>query len=577
MEELRALATNVDIGWTLVGAALVFFMQAGFAMVETGLTRAKNAGNIVMKNLMDFCIGTPIYWFIGFGIMFGGTGALIGGLDLFSMKSTDYTTMIFQTVFCATSATIVSGAMAERTKFSSYCIYSALISLFVYPISGHWIWGGGWLAQLGFHDFAGSTAVHMVGGVAAFVGAAILGPRIGKYDKNGKPNAILGHSMTLAALGVFILWFCWFGFNGCSTVALSGDGATNAARIFYTTNLAAAMATVTVLIITWVRYKKPDVSMTLNGSLAGLVAITAGCDTVTPVGAALIGVIAGFAVVFGIEFVDQKLKVDDPVGAVGVHGICGCLGTILTGLFAYYDFGNGEKLGLFYGGGIHFLGLQILGVVVVITWVAVTMTIIFNVLKHTIGLRASAVEEIEGLDIHEHGLASAYADFALTSSINNFSGSGTTAIPTELPKKAVPVDDAVPVQVRSETAPIASDTHLTKITIVAKQSKFDDLKDALNGIGVTGMTVTNVLGCGIQKGKAEFYRGVQMDMNLLPKIQVDVVVSKVAPEKVIATAKKALYTGHIGDGKIFVYNVQNVIKVRTGEEGVDALQGEDFF
>ncbi len=577
MEELRALATNVDIGWTLVGAALVFFMQAGFAMVETGLTRAKNAGNIVMKNLMDFCIGTPIYWFIGFGIMFGGTGALIGGLDLFSMKSTDYTTMIFQTVFCATSATIVSGAMAERTKFSSYCIYSALISLFVYPISGHWIWGGGWLAQLGFHDFAGSTAVHMVGGVAAFVGAAILGPRIGKYDKNGKPNAILGHSMTLAALGVFILWFCWFGFNGCSTVALSGDGATNAARIFYTTNLAAAMATVTVLIITWVRYKKPDVSMTLNGSLAGLVAITAGCDTVTPVGAALIGVIAGFAVVFGIEFVDQKLKVDDPVGAVGVHGICGCLGTILTGLLAYYDFGNGEKLGVFYGGGIHFLGLQILGVVVVIAWVAVTMTIIFNVLKHTIGLRASAVEEIEGLDIHEHGLASAYADFALTSSINNFSGSGTTAIPTELPKKAVPVDDAVPVQVRSETAPIASDTHLTKVTIVAKQSKFDDLKDALNGIGVTGMTVTNVLGCGIQKGKAEFYRGVQVDMNLLPKIQVDVVVSKVAPEKVIATAKKALYTGHIGDGKIFVYNVQNVIKVRTGEEGVDALQGEDFF
>ena len=577
MEELRALATNVDIGWTLVGAALVFFMQAGFAMVETGLTRAKNAGNIVMKNLMDFCIGTPIYWFIGFGIMFGGTGALIGGLDLFSMKSTDYTTMIFQTVFCATSATIVSGAMAERTKFSSYCIYSALISLFVYPISGHWIWGGGWLAQLGFHDFAGSTAVHMVGGVAAFVGAAILGPRIGKYDKNGKPNAILGHSMTLAALGVFILWFCWFGFNGCSTVALSGDGATNAARIFYTTNLAAAMATVTVLIITWVRYKKPDVSMTLNGSLAGLVAITAGCDTVTPVGAALIGVIAGFAVVFGIEFVDQKLKVDDPVGAVGVHGICGCLGTILTGLFAYYDFGNGEKLGLFYGGGIYFFGLQILGVVVVIAWVAVTMTIIFNVLKHTIGLRASAVEEIEGLDIHEHGLASAYADFALTSSINNFSGSGTTANPTELPKKAVPVDDAVLVQVRSETAPIASDTHLTKITIVAKQSKFDDLKDALNGIGVTGMTVTNVLGCGIQKGKAEFYRGVQMDMNLLPKIQVDVVVSKVAPEKVIATAKKALYTGHIGDGKIFVYNVQNVIKVRTGEEGVDALQGEDFF
>ena len=580
MEELKALATSVDIGWILLGAALVFFMQAGFAMVETGLTRAKNAGNIVMKNLMDFCIGTPIYWFIGFGIMFGGTGALFGEIDLFCLKQDDYAMMIFQTVFCATSATIVSGAMAERTKFSSYCIYSALISLLVYPISGHWVWGGGWLQSMGFHDFAGSTAVHMVGGVAAFIGAAILGPRIGKYDKDGKPNAILGHSMTLAALGVFILWFCWFGFNGCSTVALSGEGAVNAARIFYTTNLAAAMATVTVLIITWVRYKKPDVSITLNGSLAGLVAITAGCDTVTPVGAALIGFLAGFAVVFGIEFVDQKLKVDDPVGAVGVHGICGCLGTILTGLLAYYDFGNGEKLGLFYGGGIHFLGLQILGVVVVIAWVAVTMTIIFTVLKKTIGLRASVTEEVEGLDIHEHGLASAYADFALTSSINNFSGSALTAEPAVFPAapstKHVSEDEAVPVQLRSG-APVASDTHLTKITIIAKQSKFDDLKSALNNIGVTGMTVTNVLGCGIQKGKAEYYRGVQMDMNLLPKIQVDVVVSKVAPEKVIQAAKKALYTGHIGDGKIFVYNVQNVIKVRTGEEGFDALQGEDFF
>ena len=580
MEELKALATSVDIGWILLGAALVFFMQAGFAMVETGLTRAKNAGNIVMKNLMDFCIGTPIYWFIGFGIMFGGTGALFGGIDLFCLKQDDYAMMIFQTVFCATSATIVSGAMAERTKFSSYCIYSALISLFVYPISGHWVWGGGWLQSMGFHDFAGSTAVHMVGGVAAFIGAAILGPRIGKYDKDGKPNAILGHSMTLAALGVFILWFCWFGFNGCSTVALSGEGAVNAARIFYTTNLAAAMATVTVLIITWVHYKKPDVSMTLNGSLAGLVAITAGCDTVTPVGAALIGFLAGFAVVFGIEFVDQKLKVDDPVGAVGVHGICGAFGTLLTGLFAYYDFGSGEKLGVFYGGGFKFFGTQVLGVVSVIAWVAVTMTIIFTVLKKTIGLRASVTEEVEGLDIHEHGLASAYADFALTSSINNFSGSALTAEPAVFPAapstKHVSEDEAVPVQLRSG-APVASDTHLTKITIIAKQSKFDDLKSALNNIGVTGMTVTNVLGCGIQKGKAEYYRGVQMDMNLLPKIQVDVVVSKVAPEKVIQAAKKALYTGHIGDGKIFVYNVQNVIKVRTGEEGFDALQGEDFF
>ncbi|MDY3249638.1 MAG: ammonium transporter [Candidatus Choladocola sp.] len=576
MEELKALASNLDTTWVLVGAALVFFMQAGFAMVETGLTRAKNAGNIIMKNLMDFSIGTPIYWFIGYGIMFGSTAPLFGKIDLFCMSTDDFATMIFQTVFCATSATIVSGAMAERTKFSAYCIYSALISLFVYPISGHWIWGGGWLAQLGFHDFAGSTAVHMVGGVAAFIGAAILGPRIGKYDKNGKPNAILGHSMTLAALGVFILWFCWFGFNGCSTLGMSGDSAAAAARIFYTTNLAAAMATVTVMIFTWLRYKKPDVSMTLNGSLAGLVAITAGCDTVTPAGAALIGIIAGFAVVLGIEFVDQKLKVDDPVGAVGVHGICGALGTVLTGLFAYYDFGSGEKLGLLYGGGFNFLGTQVLGVVSVIAWVAVTMTIIFTVLKKTIGLRASVTEEVDGLDIHEHGLASAYADFALVSSINNFGGAQYTAA-EPLPEKPVHVDDAVPVQVKTPASPIASDTNLTKITIVAKQSKFDELKEALNDIGVTGMTVTNVLGCGIQKGKAEYYRGVQMDLNLLPKIQVDVVVSKVAPEKVIAAAKKALYTGHIGDGKIFVYNVANVIKVRTGEEGFDALQGEDFF
>ena len=574
---MEELARSLDITWVLIGAALVFFMQAGFAMVETGLTRAKNAGNIIMKNLMDFSIGTPIYWFVGYGLMFGGTGALIGGLDLFCMKSDDYVTMIFQTVFCATSATIVSGAMAERTKFSAYCIYSALISLFVYPVSGHWIWGGGWLSQMGFHDFAGSTAVHMVGGVAAFVGASILGPRIGKYGKDGKPNAILGHSMTLAALGVFILWFCWFGFNGCSTLGTSGDLGVAAGRIFYTTNLAAAVATVTVMFITWIRYKKPDVSMTLNGSLAGLVAITAGCDTVTPVGAALIGLISGFAVVFGIEFVDQKLKVDDPVGAVGVHGICGALGTLLTGLFAYYDFGSGEKLGVFYGGGFKFFSTQIIGVVSVIAWVTVCMVIIFNVLKHTIGLRTTAAEEIDGLDVHEHGLASAYADFAQTSSINNFVGGYTPAESVVIPEKAVSPDEAVPVQVKTTAAPIASDTALTKITIVAKQSKFDDLKSALNEIGVTGMTVTNVLGCGTQKGKAEYYRGVQMDLNLLPKIQVDVVVSKVSPASVIKAAKKALYTGHIGDGKIFVYSVENVIKVRTGEEGVDALQGEDFF
>ncbi len=579
---LQALATALDSGWTLLGAALVFFMQAGFTLVEAGMTRAKNTGNIIMKNLLDFCIGTPAYWFIGFGIMFGTNqvcNGFIGGLNLFSLHSDDFTTMIFQTVFCATAATIVSGAMAERTNFAAYCIYSAIISLVVYPIEGHWIWGGGWLAQLGFHDFAGSTAVHMVGGVAAFVGAAILGPRIGKYTKDGKANAIPGHNLLQAALGVFILWFAWFGFNGCSTTALSGDAYLSAARIFYTTNMAAAIATITVLIITWIRYGKPDVSMTLNGTLAGLVGVTAGCDTVTPVGAAIIGIVCGFVVVFGIEFVDQKLKVDDPVGAVGVHGCCGCVGTILVGFLAYYDYGLGEKAGLVYGGGFHALGLQLLGVVSVIAWVAVTMVIVFTVLKKTVGLRCSAEDEIEGLDRSEHGLESAYADFALTSSINNF-GSHAVAAAAEIERdKAlaegkVPMDEAVPVQLRTAdpSVSLGSDVSITKITIYTRQSKYEALNHAMSEIGINGMTVTNVLGCGAQGGRTTKYRGAELNMNLLPKIQVDIVVSKIPPRTVIDAAKKVLYTGHIGDGKIFVYNVENAIKISTGAEGYDALQ-----
>jgi Amt family ammonium transporter len=579
---LQALTTALDSGWTLLGAALVFFMQAGFTLVEAGMTRAKNTGNIIMKNLLDFCIGTPAYWFIGFGIMFGTNqvcNGFIGGLNLFCLQSDDFTTMIFQTVFCATAATIVSGAMAERTNFAAYCIYSAIISLVVYPIEGHWIWGGGWLAQLGFHDFAGSTAVHMVGGVAAFVGAAILGPRIGKYTKDGKVNAIPGHNLLQAALGVFILWFAWFGFNGCSTTALSDGAYLSAARIFYTTNMSAAIATVTVLLITWIRYGKPDVSMTLNGSLAGLVGVTAGCDTVTPVGAAIIGIICGFVVVFGIEFVDQKLKVDDPVGAVGVHGCCGCVGSILVGFLAYYDYGLGEKAGLVYGGGFHALGLQLLGVVSVIAWVAVTMVIVFTVLKKTVGLRCSAEAEIEGLDRSEHGLESAYADFALTSSINNF-GSHAAAAAAEIERdKAlaegkVPVDEAVPVQLRTAdpSVSLGSDVSITKITIYTKQSKYEELNHAMSEIGINGMTVTNVLGCGAQGGRTTKYRGAELNMNLLPKIQVDIVVSKISPRTVIDAAKKVLYTGHIGDGKIFVYNVENAVKISTGAEGYDALQ-----
>lgn len=560
----------VNTIWVLLGAALVFFMQAGFAMVETGFTRAKNAGNIIMKNLMDFAIGTPLFWLIGFGLMFGGAGALVGGFDPLVLG--DYSAilpegvplpafLIFQTVFCATAATIVSGAMAERTKFISYCIYSAVISAVVYPVSGHWIWGGGWLAQMGFHDFAGSTAVHMCGGVAAFIGAKILGPRIGKYDKDGKPKAILGHSLTLGALGVFILWFCWFGFNGCSTVSMTGDEAIySAGNIFVTTNLAAATATVATMIITWIRYKKPDVSMTLNGSLAGLVAITAGCDLVNPVGAFFIGLIAAFVVVFGIEFVDKVLKVDDPVGAVGVHGLCGAAGTVLTGVFAVEG-------GLVYGGGFQMVIVQLIGVAAVIAWVTVSMVIVFNLLKHTIGLRASVEEETRGLDVTEHNLASSYADFMPVV----FMGKA------EAPDvENVSVEKAVTVEHFPASKPSAGeDAKLTKVVMVFNQDRFVPLKEELTRIGVSGMTITQVMGCGTQKGHTNYYRGVKIDeVALLPKIKLEVVVSKVPVRDVIDTAKKVLYTGRIGDGKIFVYDVENVVKVRTGEEGFDALQGE---
>lgn len=570
MGEFSALNTI----WVLVGAALVFFMQAGFAMVETGFTRAKNAGNIIMKNLMDFCIGTPAFWIVGFGLMFGGTGAFIGSIGGIAEEANYGTSMlpdgvpfyaflIFQTVFCATAATIVSGAMAERTKFSAYCVYSFVISLLIYPISGHWIWGGGWLSQLGFHDFAGSTAVHMVGGVAAFVGALILGPRIGKYDKNGKAKAIPGHSLTLGALGVFILWFCWFGFNGASTVSMEGEAVVTAGKIFVNTNLAAAVSSCAVLLITWIRYKKPDISMTLNGTLAGLVAVTASCDTVSPVSAAIIGIIAGFVVVFGIEFIDKVLKIDDPVGAVGVHGLNGALGTICVGLFS--DGTGTEGLGLLTGGGFHLLGVQALGMITVIAWVAVTMTVVFQVIKHTMGLRVSEDEEIAGLDIREHGIESSYADFI------TFDNTGD--VPQTLPKVTVSSMGAeqAPAELVDSADP-GADYKLTKISIITRQNKLNELMHALNSIGITGITVTNVLGCGTQKGASHFYRGVEMDMSLLPKIKVEIVVSKVPVQLVLDTARKALYTGKIGDGKMFVYDIENVVKVRTGEEGFDALQ-----
>lgn len=547
--------------WVLVGAALVFFMQAGFAMVETGFTRAKNAGNIIMKNLMDFCIGTPVFWLVGFGLMFGGTSSLVGSIGGIASEANYGTSMlpngipffaflIFQTVFCATAATIVSGAMAERTKFSSYCLYSFIISLFVYPISGHWVWGGGWLSQLGFHDFAGSAAVHMVGGVAALIGAKFLGPRIGKYGKNGEAKAIPGHSLTLGALGVFILWFCWFGFNGASTTAMEGSAAETAAKIFVTTNLAAAASTCVVMAITWIRYRKPDVSMTLNGTLAGLVAITAGCDTVSPVSAAIIGALAGFVVVFGIEFIDQKLKIDDPVGAVGVHGLNGLLGTVCVGLFSDGSGTNG--LGLFTGGGVSLLGVQLLGAVSIIAWVAVTMTIAFAVIKKTIGLRVSREEELAGLDIMEHGLESSYAGF-----LTQDDGIGAQSVPAAAETSAKASGESHP---------------LTKISIVTRRNKLEELTKALHEIGVTGMTISEVLGCGMQKGDVEYYRGVKMDVKLLPKVKIEIVVSEIPVDLVVETARRVLYTGQYGDGKIFVYEVENAVKIRTGEDGAAALQ-----
>lgn len=573
----------VNTAWVLIAAALVFFMQAGFAILESGLTRAKNAGNIIMKNLMDFCIGTPIYWFVGFGIMFG-TGSLVGGIDLFtrgdySAVTPDgvpfYAFFIFQTVFCATAATIVSGAMAERTDFRAYCIYSAIISLIVYPVSGHWIWGGGWLADMGFHDFAGSCAVHMVGGCAALVGAIVLGPRIGKYDKNGKPRAIPGHNLTMAALGVFILWFCWFGFNGGSTVAMEGTtvaaggvgeitmGAL-AGSVFSTTNLCAAVATIVAMMFTWIKYKKPDVSMSLNGTLAGLVMVTASTDCIDMYGAAIEGIIAGIAVVVGIEFIDKVLKVDDPVGAVGVHGVNGLLGTFCVGLFSTGQ--NGVGKGLFYGGGFTQLGIQALGIICVLAWVGVMMTITFTILKHTVGLRVEPEIEIAGLDQAEHGLASAYAGFEISTS-ELTSDSDYDVIGSEK------MEDSVPAVVKSLDVPDGK--KITKVEILMKQERFEKLKKAMNEIGVTGMTVTQVLGCGTQKGAPEYYRGVPVEMQLLLKIQVEMVISKVPTMDVINAARQALYTGHIGDGKIFVYDVEDVVKVRTGESGYDALQGAD--
>ena len=567
-----AVTSEVFAVWFLIGAALVFFMQAGFAMVETGFTRAKNAANIIMKNLMDFCIGVPMFILIGFSLLLGeDVMGLIGkpGFDIFTAyENFNWSAFVFNMVFCATTATIVSGAMAERTKFLSYCIYSGVISALIYPIEAHWIWNSdGWLAQLGFHDFAGSCAIHMVGGISALIGAKILGPRIGKFvtdKKTGKVtkvNAIPGHSLTLGALGCFILWFGWYGFNGAAATSLPQLGS-----IFLTTTVAPAVATVVCMIFTWIKYGKPDVSMCLNASLAGLVGITAGCDVMDCFGSAMVGVVSGLLVVFGVWLLDHKLHIDDPVGAVAVHMMNGIWGTLAVGLFATTNAPDCEINGLFYGGGFHQLGLQCLAVISVAAWTAVTITITFFVIKKTIGLRASVEEETRGLDVTEHGLVSSYADF-MPNSISVFTGATSEENSyAEVPAE-INIADRPQIQ-RSST----EKNKYTRISIVCKQNKFEVLKHELSNIGVTGFTVTQVLGCGTQRGAGEMYRGVPVEATLLPKVKVEVVVSKVPVETVVEAARKALYTGHIGDGKIFVYDVEDVIRVRTGESGYDALQ-----
>ena len=582
-EILSAVNGSVFGVWFLIGAALVFWMQAGFAMVETGFTRAKNAGNILMKNLMDFCIGTVVFILIGFGLLLGeDLAGFIGkpGFDIFTAyESFDWSNFVFNLVFCATTATIVSGAMAERTKFLSYCIYSGVISALIYPIEAHWIWGGGWLSQLGFHDFAGSCAIHMVGGISALIGAKILGPRIGKFvkDKDGKVtkvNAFPGHNLPLGALGVFILWLGWYGFNGaaCTTVEQLGS-------VFVTTTIAPAIATVVCMVFTWIKYGKPDVSMCLNASLAGLVAITAPCDVTDAFGSIVIGAVAGLLVVFGVWLLDYKLRIDDPVGAVAVHCMNGIWGTIAVGLFATntapgYSIANAsgkELVGLFYGGGFELLGLQLLGFVTVAAWTAVTITIVFFVIKALVGLRVTEEEEIVGLDATEHGLASAYSGF----SIMDVSNTMTMDINENTDLGVSDYDEASQVK-RDVAVPVAkaplSSTGIYKVVVISKLSRYEQLKKAMNDLGVTGMTVTQVMGCGIQKGAGEMYRGVEMDATLLPKVKVEVVVSKIPVDVVIEAAKRALYTGHIGDGKIFVYGVEKVVKIRTGEEDFAALQ-----
>lgn len=549
------MLSSIDTIWLMLCAVLVFFMQAGFAMLETGFTRLKNAGNIIMKNIMDFAIGSICFWILGYSLMYGDIiNGIVGTPSLFfagnapsNVPSVAF--LVWQIFFCATSATITSGAMAERTKFIAYVLYSVAITAVVYPLIGSWIWNdNGWLAQLGFHDFAGSTVVHTVGGISALIGAKMLGPRIGKYHK-GKSRAIAGQNITIAALGVFVLWIGWYGFNAGSTLGASSDEQlATIATIFLNTTICPAASAVVAMAITWKRYSKSDITMTLNAIIAGLVAITAGCDQINPIGALCIGALTGYIMVFAIEFLDEKLHIDDPVGAVAVHGISGIVGTVLVGAFSVTQ-------GFLFTGEFYFFGVQILGSITVVLATAVFMSLVFLLISKTVGLRVDAKDEVRGLDQSEHGLAPVLIDLAA-----NDIGVG-------LPKMMEISKDT-----ELDASAYKADGKIRKVVIVMSPSKFTLLREAVDNIDITGMTVTQVSGCGIQKGKTEYYRGTENVSHLLPKVKVEIVISTVPLGLLIDTIKKTLYTGNIGDGKIFVYEVENVIKVRTNEEGKMALE-----
>ena len=568
----------VDTLWVFLAAVLVFFMNLGFASLEAGMARSKNTVNILSKNFIVFAVSSLGFMLLGWGLMFGGDNPFLGTQHLFILGESDLSfyddtltsnvpfwgKFFFQLVFCGTAATIVSGAVAERIKYITFIVFSFVLTLVIYPIVGHWVWGGGWLADLGFLDFAGDTVVHSLGGWAALAGAIVLGPRIGKYDKDGKPRAIPGHNMSLAVIGLFVLWLGWFGFNPGSTMSFQNPA--DVMHILMTTNTSAIAAVLTATAASWLLLGKPDLGMTINGCLAGLVAITGGCAYISIGNSLLIGAVAGVLVVFAVLFFD-RVKVDDPVGATSVHLCCGVFGTLCIGLFAQEGVTTlSTKNGLFYGGGAGLLGTQLLGIAAVGAFVFAASLVLWWVLKKTMGIRVTREEEIAGLDIGEHG-NHAYPDFVPAVESIDYSAEGAEPEPVG----AVPVAEAVPVK---EAAPAGErgTPKITKVEIICKESRLEALKAAMTSIGITGMTVSHVLGYGIQQGKPEYYRGAPVEANLLPKVQVDIVVSKVPVPTVVATAKKVLYTGHIGDGKIFVYDVENVVKVRTGEEGYDALQ-----